>query len=159
MAYDARNVANEFLRVANSHDRELTNMQLQKLVYIAHGYTLAVLHEPLVKQEIEAWRYGPVIKDLYQALRRYGSGFVTEPIPVFPKEVLSETHKVIVATVEEAYSRFSGAQLATMTHRADTPWAKHYDHNSFWNSNPIPRGDIEAYYVDLLNERQGIAPA
>jgi uncharacterized phage-associated protein len=93
MAYDARTVANEFLRLARDRGHELTNMQLQKLVYIAHGYTLAILHEPLVRQDIEAWRYGPVIKDLYQVLRQYGSGFVTDLIPVSHRELIADTHK------------------------------------------------------------------
>ena len=159
MAYDARVVANEFLRIARDRGRPLTNMQLQKLVYIAHGYTLAILHEPLVRQNIEAWRYGPVIHDLYDALKKYGSGFVTEFIPVNSRESLHETHRVIIEAVEEAYSRFSGAQLSTMTHEAGTPWDKNYDEGSFWNTRPIPQEDIEHYYVELLNERQAIGPA
>lgn len=159
MPYDARLVANEFLEIARDHSRPLTNMQLQKLVYIAHGYTLAILDEPLVRQDIEAWRYGPVIHDLYDALKKYGSGFVTEFIRVNSRESLPKTHRFIVETVEEAYSRFSGAQLSTMTHKAGTPWAKNYDEASFWNSQPIPQEDIENYYVELLNERQAIGPA
>ena len=159
MGYDARVVANEFLRIARERGRPLTNMQLQKLVYIAHGYTLAILHEPLVKQDIEAWRYGPVIRVVYDALRKYGSGFVTEYIRVYSRESLPETHREIIQAVEESYSRFSGAQLSTMTHKADTPWAKNYDEGSFWNTQPIPREDIETYYVELLNERQAIGPA
>lgn len=159
MAYDARNVANEFLRIAADRGRKLTNMQLQKLVYIAHGYTLAILHEPLIAQNVQAWRYGPVIRDLYTALSKYGAGLVTDFIPVARREALSETHRAIVSTVEEAYSRFSGPQLSTMTHKAGTPWAKTYNPNSFWNNEPIVDDDIERYYVELLNERQAIAPA
>jgi uncharacterized phage-associated protein len=158
VAYDARTVANEFLRVARGSGRSLTNMQLQKLVYIAHGYTLAILHDPLIRQTVEAWRYGPVIKDLYKTLQKYGAGLVTEFIPQ-PSEALSETHRAIVATVEEAYSRFSGPQLSTLTHKAGTPWADNYDPNSGWNSQTIPDPDIENYYIALLNERRAIAPA
>src|SRR5687768_4006741 len=80
--HDARNVANEFLRQAKERGTKLTNMELQKLVYIAHGYSLAILDRPLIKQYVEAWRYGPVIPDLYHALRQYRSGDVTELINV-----------------------------------------------------------------------------
>ncbi|HEV7684881.1 MAG TPA: type II toxin-antitoxin system antitoxin SocA domain-containing protein [Pyrinomonadaceae bacterium] len=159
MAYDARTVANEFLRAAWQSGRTLTNMQLQKLVYIAHGYTLAILHDPLIGQNVEAWRYGPVIRDLYKALQMYGAGQVTDFIAQPSGETLSSTHRAIVDVVEEAYGRFTGPQLSTMTHKADTPWAKSYDPRSFWNSDPIPDGDIETYYVELLNERQAIGPA
>src|SRR5947209_4090298 len=116
MAYDARSVANEFLKIAQHGGRVLTNMQLQKLVYIAHGYALAILHKPLIKQSVEAWRYGPVVPDLYHALRQYGAGFVTGPIALISREQLSETDCTLVATVEAAYGRFTGPQLSTMTH-------------------------------------------
>jgi uncharacterized phage-associated protein len=64
---------------------------------------------------------------------------------------------LILSTVEESYSRFSGPQLSTMTHKTGTPWHNYYDDNVFWNSEPIPQDEIEKYYVELLNERQAIA--
>ena len=155
MAYDARSVANEFLK--NGH--VLTNMQLQKLVYIAHGYSLAILHQPLIKQRVEAWRYGPVIPALYHALREYGSGVVTKPINILPPEQLSETDQTLVAVVLAAYGRFSGPQLSTMTHREGTPWREVYQPNASFNNEDIPDPLIEKHYVALLNERAGINPA
>lgn len=157
IGYDARIVANEFLRIAAQSGRRLTNMQLQKLVYIAHGYTLAILHKPLVWQSVEAWRYGPVIKDLYQSLREYGAGIVTQPIPIMSSSSLTETHRIIISTVEDAYSRFTGPQLSTMTHKPDTPWARVYSPSR--DSVIIPDPMIEEYYIQLLNEREGIRAA
>lgn len=157
IGFDARAVANEFLRIAAQSRRRLTNMQLQKLVYIAHGYTLAILHKPLVWQSVEAWRYGPVIKDLYYALRAYGAGIVTQPIPVLSNKSLPDNQREIIATVEDAYSRFTGPQLSTMTHKAGTPWAKVYDPNR--DSEIIPDQMIEEYYSQLLHEREGIKAA
>lgn len=58
MAYDARSVANELLRLAKTRGITLTNMQVQKLVYIGHGYSLAILHRQLFRQPVEAWRWG-----------------------------------------------------------------------------------------------------
>ena len=159
IGHDARAVANEFLRIAAQSGRRLTNMQLQKLVYIAHGYTLAILHKPLVWQSVEAWRYGPVIKDLYHSLREYGAGIVTQSIPVLTYRSLPETHRDIIATVHDAYGRFTGPQLSTMTHKTDTPWAKVYSPNSSWDSAIIPDDLIEEYYTQLLNEREGIRAA
>ena len=156
MAYDARTIANEFLKIANQSGRKLTNMQLQKLVYIAHGYSLAILHKPLVRQKVEAWRYGPVIPVLYEALRQYGSGYVTEAINFLPNEKLSETDHTLMVTVSNAYSRFSGTQLATMTHRENTPWHEVYNPHAFFNNSDIPDPLIEAHYTTLLNERAGI---
>ena len=66
-------IANEFLRRAKDDGRELTQMHLQKLVYLAHGWCLAVTGKPLIEEKIQAWDYGPVIKPLYDALKSYGS--------------------------------------------------------------------------------------
>ena len=159
MAYDARSVANEFLRQAKASGRALTNMQLQKLVYIAHGYSLAILRKPLNKQRAEAWRYGPVIPDLYHALRQYKSGEVTELINLFPSEQLSETDRSLVSSVLNAYGRYSGTQLSTMTHKEGTPWREVYQPDAAFNNDVIPDALIATHYLKLLNERSGIKAA
>jgi uncharacterized phage-associated protein len=157
--YDARTIANEFLRQAKDVGTTLTNMELQKLVYIAHGYSLALLHRPLIKQHVEAWRYGPVIPDLYRELRQYGAGVVTQPINVPSAEQLSETDTALVRSVLEAYGGFSGSQLSTMTHREGTPWKQIYQPNVSFNNEIIPDNLIKEHYLKLLNERARIQPA
>jgi uncharacterized phage-associated protein len=156
--YDARSVANEFLKIIKGAGRTLTNMQLQKLVYIAHGYSLAVLQKPLIRQSVYAWRFGPVIPDLYQALRRYGAGVVTEPINTLPpQQDVSETHRALLNTIVKAYGRYSGPQLSAMTHKEGTPWRQVYDPDN-WVGEIIPDHLIQEYYLNLLHERAGINP-
>src|ERR1700736_6544090 len=77
--YDARAVANYFLQRANAEGIPITPMAIQKLVYFAHGWMLAVYGRPLINQRIEAWEYGPVIRDLYQQFKRFGDLKITEP--------------------------------------------------------------------------------
>src|SRR5437660_9090573 len=76
MATSARRVANEFLRLAEEDDRALTPLQIIKLVYIAHGWMLALYQRPLITDRIEAWKYGPVIPQLYQDMKVYGAGSI-----------------------------------------------------------------------------------
>lgn len=156
MGYDARIVANEFLRIARNNGRTLTNMQVQKLVYIAHGYALAIYGPALVNQIVEAWRYGPVIPTLYTALREYGAGVVTGPVATLSRDSISDAHRSLLSTVHSAYGRFSGPQLSTMTHKAGTPWAEVYRPNV--NNIEIPNDLIRRYYRRLLDEREGIHP-
>lgn len=48
----------------------LTPLQVIKMVYIAHGYSLALLDEPLVEEAVEAWRYGPVLPSVYHTVKK-----------------------------------------------------------------------------------------
>ena len=68
-AYDSRRVANEFIRAAAQEGRGLSIMTLLKFVYIAHGWTLALLDRPLITDLAEAWRYGPVVPSVYFGFR------------------------------------------------------------------------------------------
>jgi uncharacterized phage-associated protein len=54
MAHNATEVANYLLSLARKEGKELTNMQLQKLVYFAHGAMLGVTDKPLIKEEVSA---------------------------------------------------------------------------------------------------------
>ena len=65
----AKTVANEFLRLGQENKRNFTNMQLQKLVYIAGGFHMTLLKSDLYYEDTEAWRYGPVIPELYDSLK------------------------------------------------------------------------------------------
>ncbi|WP_184090282.1 type II toxin-antitoxin system antitoxin SocA domain-containing protein [Sphingomonas xinjiangensis] len=53
-------------------------MQLLRLVYIAHGWSLGLLNEPLVNEEPEAWQHKPVFPAVYRAFRKFGAGGISE---------------------------------------------------------------------------------
>lgn len=75
-------VANFFI-TATKREREnglsddlITHLKLQKLVYYAQGFSLAMNNEPLFDAPIEAWEHGPVCPILYQKYKSY----VNQPI-------------------------------------------------------------------------------
>lgn len=47
-------IANQFIPLALHDGRPLTNMHLQKLVFIAHGWNLAIRNLPLTEDDPEA---------------------------------------------------------------------------------------------------------
>jgi uncharacterized phage-associated protein len=77
MPFPSVAVANEFLTIARSKGTPLTPMKLQKLVYFAHGWFLALNPgQPLISERVEAWKYGPVIRALYSQFRDYGDASI-----------------------------------------------------------------------------------
>ncbi len=131
MAYPVITVANSLLKVARDNHELLTPLKLQKLVYLAQGVALAVSdgQKPLFDEPVRAWQYGPVVQSLYDAVKRYGSGSITESIPMptayfFSPPVIPESDEFswdVLRVVWEAYGHLSATQLVALTHREGLP--------------------------------------
>lgn len=144
MTYAPTRIANYFLDKAAREGRALTPMQLLKLVYIAHGWNLGYFDRPLIDETVQAWRYGPVIKSLYDKLKQYGSGPITAPVQTgpFPWMVESEvdqTTSQLLDHVWQNYAGYSGIQLSAMTHLEGTPWS------IAWHN----QGGKNAYFAEI----------
>ncbi len=157
MSYSSLAVANSFLKLSvGAEVPPMTNMKIQKLVYIAHGFTLGILHEPLIRSHVHAFQHGPVIPSLYESLKPYGSDAVPSDLMVFhyfPEEIETAFQRVI-KRVWTKYGQLSAFQLRNITHKAGTPWS------ITWNKKPysvIENDLIEKYYVDLLAKGQAHA--
>jgi len=103
-------------------DESPSPMKLQKLCYYAQGYFLAKSNgqEALFTEEFQAWVHGPVIYELYQEYKSYGWRQI--PTEFTSDELIKDTPEYEhLNEVVEAYGRFDGAALSTMTHR-ETPW-------------------------------------
>lgn len=150
--YDARAVANQFLALAAVAERPLDPLKIQKLVYLAHGWHLAVVGTPLIQNEIRAWKYGPVIPDLYFAFRRFGGSPITEPISGFDNLVGSdpvdnpEASKCIIDAIWSTYGELSGVQLSSLTHQPQTPWFEVWNNCKRQGEDPIPNSLMKQYF-------------
>src|ERR1700694_542191 len=69
MTYDARAIANVFLDYAQKTGRKISLLSLLKIIYFAQGWHLAKFGESLIEQPFEAWRYGPVIRSVWEAFK------------------------------------------------------------------------------------------
>lgn len=150
-------VANAVLGEAEQQGKPLTIMQLLKLVYIAHGWSLALLNAPLVDEEPEAWQHGPVFPSIYREFRRFGSqrivGYATGVFGSIPHADLSESQRSIVSSVVQNYGDLHAFALSRMTHEAETPWSRVY-RNGLGSSDDIPNAIIAEHYKKLAHERR-----
>lgn len=167
MPHTSMAVANEFLKKPDALGR-LTQMQLLKLTYIAHGWNLAVNGQALIGEPVEAWNYGPVIRDLYNHLKFYGNEPITRPLSngdslgnriygikpdkthEYSEEFLPKEQEVI-DQVWERYKNYSAYQLSMMTHRPGTPWFETY-FGPGGKNRLIPNSAIRNHYVELAQE-------
>ena len=151
--YDALIIADEILKIAKLKDKALTPMQLMKLTYIAHGWALALLDRGLFSNRIEAWKYGPVIPDLYLATKSYGRN--TIPIEEIgdPIEVkVSQDDRAFLESVYDQYAHMDGIRLSFFTHKPGTPWDQVFVPNIM--GIEIPDRVIEQHYRELLRAQK-----
>lgn len=140
-------IVNEFIERAKNNGDDLTHMQAQKLLYVAHGYSLAFLNEPLLEEPVCAWRYGPVIPSVYYALRHNRSNPISEKASstsVVPEKVDSKTASLL-DLIYETYGKLSGVLLSEFTHRPGTPWSQAMAKRE----NIISDASIKEYYLRL----------
>jgi uncharacterized phage-associated protein len=116
-------VANGFLALARRDGEILDPMKIQKLVYLAHGWNLAFHGDPLIKQNVEAWRYGPVIPTLYHEFKKFRASPITENAPT-PEdaEELSAGANALMEVVWGKYRPYSAIQLSMFTHEPGYAW-------------------------------------
>lgn len=148
----AQTVADDILKIAKRQGKTLTPMQLMKLVYIAYGWFLAMRGEKLFYDRIEAWKYGPVIPELYRATKHFGRAeipfYLISNAPVSDK--LNES---FLESVVENYGNYSGIALSNLTHMAGTPWQQVYKPNVLHIE--IPDTLIRDHYQRGLDARRG----
>lgn len=152
--YDVLTVADAILKIAKSRGQSLTPMQLMKLVYIAHGWSLGMRDIDLFQNRIEAWQYGPVIPDLYHATKRFGRNPIPTDMVGEPGDVaVSGDDADFLADVFEKYGHLSGPQLSYLTHQSGTPWDRVYV--SGIRGSEIPDPLISQHYKEMLQARRG----
>ncbi|MFZ0770469.1 MAG: type II toxin-antitoxin system antitoxin SocA domain-containing protein [Candidatus Sulfotelmatobacter sp.] len=169
MPYTSQQVANEFLELAKRDGQQLTPMQLQKLVYFAYGWYLAITGERLLDERVEAWQWGPVIPSLYSQFKQYGSGPITEPAGEFYFEDRKLTFRPyrlrsnnpekdavalqVIARVWKLYGKYSASQLSSMTHAENSPWSLTPDKEE--RGTDIPDDIIKTYFQKLAAQHAG----
>ena len=149
-------------------------MQVQKLVYISHGWYLGLTDgDPLVTNErVEAWEYGPVYPSVYYAFMKYGGGCIESygKIGRIVGRLLNGKNKYeyeipyisvcdfevckLLDRVWEVYGNFSGAVLSAKTHVPGSPWAQakkaQQEKGEELLNGHISDNSIMEYYQELM---------
>jgi len=151
-------VAYRMLQVAEIKGIKLSNLQLQKLVYIAHGYLLGWKGNPLFSEAVNAWKYGPVISTIYHQFKRFRDNKI-EGLNLSDLTLeLSSDSEEIVSGVLDMYGNDNTMDLVNITHQTDTPW------DTVWNSQEgknklftaIPNDLIKDHYRKVISDTENV---
>jgi uncharacterized phage-associated protein len=120
----------------------VTTMKLQKLVYYSQAWSVVWDDDCLFPEPIEAWKNGPVVRDLWEATR---GKFRLGTVPGGDAEALEEFQTKTVDTVLEFYGNKSAQWLSDLTHMED-PWKDAYEQGQ---NTEITLEAIAEYYSSL----------
>ena len=140
----AIDVANFFVDLANSDpDDSITNLRVNKLLYFAQAWSLVRRNVPLFDEEIQAWKYGPVVPSVYQTFKPCGRERISAVSGEYSDSVFSEDEFELLLDVAREYSRYTSPALVSMTHKPGSPWSAAY---SPLANIEITRNSIKEYY-------------
>lgn len=163
MPYKALAVANFFIEKAKQEKKgDLSLLKLLKLIYIAHGWHLALMNASLIEESIEAWRFGPVVSNVYHEFKHYGMGNIENPAQVLkfegtsPKSYTPEINQddeevvALLNRVWEVYKKHTAIQLANWTHLPDGPWYKEWvEDGNTYPGHVMSNSLIKEYFEGL----------
>ena len=145
------------------HDEllSISNLKLQKLLYFAQGYSLAIIGKPLFYEEIEAWDFGPVVPVSYREFKMYGANeipkiesyynmdfdieYFLEEIS-FNEDMFTEAEKLIMDAVVNQFGLLTANDLVAITHN-QLPWK-----TSYRTSKIISKQKIETFFNQYITE-------
>lgn len=109
------------------------------MLYYLQGFFIAAFDKKLFEESIEAWQYGPVVREAYFHFKDFGPSAIVlkgdENIIDLPKAENELFQEVMLE-----YGQFSAIKLMNMTHE-ELPWKKTFNEN--------PQGEIS---YELLKE-------
>ena len=147
---NALDVARYFLcRVDREAGDTISPLKLQKLVYYAQAWSLAIRNQPLFAQTIEAWVSGPVVRDVWDEYQAYKYRDI--PAPDTLDATFDADELEILSEVWDAYGELSAKRLQDLSH-SESPWlnARQNLDPAQKSTHPISHEEMQSYYANLV---------
>ena len=139
--YDVQNVAEYVITYSEVKDYGISNLKLQKILYLIQAYSLIHTKKPCFSEDIEAWDFGPVIPEVYRKYKQFGSTDIQirfRRLEEVQKGFEKEDRKRIEEVVDR-FADFSAADLTILTQN-QAPWNEAFGRKErsfgvkiFWN--------------------------
>ncbi|MCY4215457.1 MAG: DUF4065 domain-containing protein [Flavobacteriaceae bacterium] len=154
--YTAAHITNFILEQARHDEIFIDNIKLQKLLYVSFGWCYVLgRKKKLFNDPIQAWRFGPVIPNIYHQYKKFQKGDLRQaPAALYfdfkemttkraPTYEMDEQTKSVLLAIWDYYKMKDTDSLIDLTHQKGTPWASAYDHE---NRKEISKRRIKKYY-------------
>ena len=144
VANPAAAIADYLIAECRERGENLTNLKLQKLLYYADAWNLALRDAPLFPENFKAWVHGPVLVSQYHRFKDYKWQPITEDIarPELSEELCTHLNEIV-----DVFGCETAVALELMTHREE-PWleARGDIGSTDVSSAPISKETMKRYY-------------
>lgn len=116
----------------------ISNLQLQKILYYIQKEYIRN-DKCAFPDNIEAWRFGPVVRNVYYFFCGYGAMPITM---TYQNCTICRDDELIINPIIEAKRKLDPWEMVEETHNPNGAWAKTYD-NGLGNYSVISVGSIK----------------
>lgn len=152
----AMDCADYIVDIAIEHDLDITNLQLQKALYVFAAEYIREFNEyPYDEDKIMAWKYGPAIHNVYKEYNKYGSLPITEvsnhrrfnpnirkfESNIYDRKNISDDYQEIVEEYLEEFLSINIFKIVEFTH-SQKFWASHRKEIYQYDTLEYPENEI-----------------
>lgn len=141
MDYKAIDIAKNIIKEYFNQDKRITNLKLQKILYFAQGNSYMLYGEPMFCDDICAWKYGPVVEEVYNEYSWRRSFSILEPRNV---STLDKRAMDIIKSLVEDTKDMNAWDLVDITH-SEGPWKDVFDNGG----SVISKDKIKEYWEGI----------
>ena len=123
-------------------------LKLQKLLYLAQGYSYAFYDRPLFSDEMEGWVHGPVVRSVYNEFKEYQYNKIDVNFQI---EELDKEAEEVLNYVMENFSKYDAKYLEDLSHEQE-PWITSREglDPDERNDKIIPKEIIANYFINEI---------
>ena len=143
---NALDVAKYIISKCNQEQEPVSNLQLQKILYIIQKTFLQVGSQAF-EDDFEAWQIGPVIREVYNQYCGFGGSKIRLS---YPDAQISDEFREITDFIIISKRKFAPWELTEEA--LDAAWKQTYS-NGAGNYRYIPKSLIKSRCIPRLNQR------
>lgn len=144
MAYTAHQIASVVIHLYEEKGKEITNLKLQQVLYYIQAASLKKFGKPAFEDDIETWRFGASVRDLYNDFCCYIGSPISISDPVVAKNYIHVNDDLFqcIKVIAEKSFKYSAWELADLV-KETIPWKETL------RANIIGKEEIKS--IDKLN--------
>lgn len=133
--YKAIEIARYIIDKCEKDSKPISNLQLQKILFFIQKEYLQNQGIPAFSDDIEAWKFGPVVSDVYYQFSGYGASPITL---TYNDPGIEDTDQQIVNPIIESRRGLYPWDLVNETHKTGGAWYTVFK-NGEGNKQIIPK--------------------